>query len=141
MFTKQLGYFISINLQIVEFWNWLCLVSNCLVIVYCISHCSHNHVPCIHGWQPPWRSNSFVLFIYHLWGNSVREKYLTSLQCTQQKARSEMKILKNKNMIMLFLGRAMAYFEGWNVIMMVTDLKGKDMVLCSDLGCSTPHGC
>jgi hypothetical protein len=73
----------------------------------------------------------FVLFTYHLWGSSVHEKYLTSLQCTQLKTRSEMKILKNKNMIMLFLGRAMAYIEGWKVSVEVTGVKTKDMLLCS----------
>jgi hypothetical protein len=72
-----------------------------------------------------------VLFTYYLWGNSVHKKFLPSLQCTEIKARSEMKILKNKNMIMLFLGRAITYLEGWKVSVDVTDVKTKDMVLRS----------
>jgi hypothetical protein len=77
------------------------------------------------------KTKQFVLFTYHLWGNSVHEKYLTSSQCTQLKARSGMKILKNENVIMLFLRRAMAYLEGWKVSVEFTDVKTKDMVLCS----------
>jgi len=72
-----------------------------------------------------------VLFTYHLWGNSVHEKYLASLQCTQLKARSEMKILKHKVMIILFIWKAVAYLEGWKVNVEVTDVKTKNMVLSS----------
>jgi len=67
--------------------------------------------------------------------SSVRKpcpcKYLTTLQCTQLKARSEMKILKNKDMIMSFFRRAVTYLEGWKFSVEVTDVKTKDMVLCS----------
>lgn len=43
--------------------------------------------------------------------------------------------LKNKNMIMLFQGRIMAYLEEWNV----TDVKTVDMVLCSLIWTVTCH--
>jgi hypothetical protein len=50
-----------------------------------------------------------------------------------------MKILKNNNMILLFLGRAMAYLEGWKASVEVTEEKTKDTVLCRLIWAVTHH--
>lgn len=84
----------------------------------------------------------FVLFTYHLWGNIVREKYLTSLQCTQQKARSEYEDFEEQEYDNVVPQEG--YGMSWGVKHYCGGNWCKDQgygTVLSDLGCHTPHMC